>query len=47
MEGSDEAVGSGGAVDVLIDGRTFSIRRGEGDKAAWVPAEPAVIASYA
>ncbi len=42
-----DAVGAGGAVEVLIDDRTFFIRRGVGEHAKWVAAEPAVIASYA
>jgi hypothetical protein len=42
-----DAVGAGGAVEVLIDDRTFFIRRGVGEHARWVAAEPAVISSYA
>lgn len=47
LQDTSEAVGASGAIDVLIDGRTFFIRRGAGEQATWVPAEPAVIASYA
>jgi len=42
-----DAVGASGAIEVLIDDRTFFIRRGIGENAKWVAAEPAVISSYA
>jgi hypothetical protein len=47
LQDTSNAIGAGGAIDVLIDGRMFFIRRGAGEHATWVPAEPAVIASYA
>lgn len=47
LTGTSDAIGASGAVDVLIDGRTFSIRRGAGENATWIAAEPTVIASYA
>ncbi len=47
LQDTSNAVGARGAIDVLIDGRMFFIRRGAGEQATWVPAEPAVISSYA
>lgn len=44
---SSDAIGAGGALEVLINDRTFYVRRGTGENATWVPAEPTVIASYA
>ncbi|MGC1274530.1 MAG: hypothetical protein WBC44_12565 [Planctomycetaceae bacterium] len=45
VENADEAIGTGGVVEVLIDDRNYSLRRGNGDE--WVQAEPDAIAAYA
>lgn len=45
--GAADSVGSSGAVEVLIDDRMYFIRRGVGEHAKWVAAEPEVISSYA
>ncbi|MBA3311694.1 MAG: hypothetical protein M3552_16615 [Planctomycetota bacterium] len=47
LEGPDKAIGVGGVVEVLVEDRSFSIRRGSGEDAVWIAAEPDVIASYA
>ena len=41
-----DAIGTSGAIDVLIDDRMFYVRRGTGEEATWVAAEPEVIVSY-
>lgn len=45
--GPEEAVGSEGAVEVLIDDRTYYLRRGAGDDAEWVEASGDAVVSYA
>lgn len=45
--GEDRSIGEGGVVEALIDDRSFFLRRGAGDDAEWVAAEPDVIAGYA
>ena len=46
-EGEDRSIGEGGVVEALIDDREFFLRRGTGDDAEWIPAEPDAIAAYA
>jgi hypothetical protein len=46
-QGNEKSIGEGGVVEAMIDGRNFSVKRGAGDEAEWVPAEPDVIAGYA
>lgn len=41
------AIGSDGFVEVLIDDRSFSVRRGTGENREWVQAEPDTIVAYA
>jgi hypothetical protein len=47
LGGEKSEIGSGGAVEVLVDGRDYFLRRGTGEKAQWVAAQPDVIVSYA
>lgn len=47
MLGPEKQVGTNGVVEVLVDGRNYSLRRGTGADAEWIAAEPDVIASYA
>ena len=46
-QGEDEAIGTGGVVEVLIDDRNYSVHQGTGANGKWVAAEPGVIAGYA
>lgn len=46
-QGEEKSIGEGGVVEALIDGRNFFVKRGSGDDAEWVPAEPDVISGYA
>lgn len=45
--GADDAVGTEGAVEVLIDGREFFLRRGDGEEGEWVKANGDSVVSYA
>lgn len=45
--GAEDAVGSEGAVEVLIDDRDFYLRRGAGEGAEWVKANGDSVVSYA
>lgn len=42
----ETAIGSDGIVEVLIDDRAFSVRRGTGENRKWVQAEPETIVAY-
>lgn len=46
-QSEERSIGEGGVVEALIDDRDYFLRRGTGDDAEWVPAEPDVIAGYA
>ena len=45
--GPERAIGEGGAVEVLIDGTDYFLRRGAADDGEWVAAEPDAIVGYA
>lgn len=47
LEGPEKVVGASGAIEVLVDGRDYSIRRGTGDDAEWIATDVAVISKYA
>ncbi|HEX6986297.1 MAG TPA: hypothetical protein VF170_13025 [Planctomycetaceae bacterium] len=43
----EDAIGTGGVVEVRVDDRDYLLKRGSGAGAEWVAAEPDAIAAYA
>jgi hypothetical protein len=46
-EGPDEAIGAGGVVEVLIDDRSYFLRRGMSEPPEWIAADEGAVAGYA